>query len=433
MVLANGVAVDLGTLGHAWVGSLIGQGGQGFVHVVRLPSGRELALKWFRPESASREQFEGIRALVESGSPHHRFLWPLSLAHVPGVPGFGYVMELRDRRFLELSHLLANRDKDGRPLDVTFAATLRMCRQLAFSFLRLHARGLCYRDISFGNVFFEQVSGDVLICDNDNVGIDNGTSRVLGTPYFMAPEVVSDTTYATLPNTDTDRHSLAVLLFYVLFMGHPLEGALTDQGLRDPAWLQEHFGLSGLFCMHPDDPSNRPPLIVQQYWSLYPAFVRELFEQAFVAGLTDPSRRVTEGQWIKAMDRLRDGMVRCSCGATEFWDPAARPRFCRQCGSPVDPAYVVEVGRRQVAVSSVAELRADHFGVSTDDDQQIATVVPHPSDPDRWGITNTSGRGWSAKYPGGSDVPVPPGSTVELNDGLHAHTGSGIFVVRRRA
>jgi hypothetical protein len=28
---------------------------------------------------------------------------------------------------------------------------------LAQGFLQLHARGLCYRDISFGNVFFDRV------------------------------------------------------------------------------------------------------------------------------------------------------------------------------------------------------------------------------------------------------------------------------------
>ena len=64
-------------------------------------------------------------------------------------------MQLRDPRFLELSYLLSNSDRDGKPLDVSFASTIELCRQLSFSFLRLHARGLCYRDISFGNVFFD--------------------------------------------------------------------------------------------------------------------------------------------------------------------------------------------------------------------------------------------------------------------------------------
>lgn len=41
--------------------------------------------------------------------------------------------------------------------------------------LQLHAQGLCYRDISFGNVFFDHETGEVLICDNDNVAVDGVT------------------------------------------------------------------------------------------------------------------------------------------------------------------------------------------------------------------------------------------------------------------
>ncbi|WP_235735494.1 protein kinase domain-containing protein [Nocardioides alcanivorans] len=425
MALQGGTPVDLGPLGHAWVTHLIGQGGQGFVHVVQQQSGRQLALKWYRPESASLEQHREIQTLVEFGTPHHRFLWPLSLASVPGEPGFGYVMELRDQRYLELSWLLANRRPDGSPLSVSFAATINLCRQLAHSFLRLHAGGLCYRDISFGNVFFEPETGDVLICDNDNVGIDNGTGRVLGTPFFMAPEVVADQTFRTLPNTDTDRHSLAVLMFYVLFMGHPLEGARTEGGLRDQPWLLRHFGTDPLFCMDPDDDANRPSAIVQNYWSLYPAFLRDLFAEAFGPGLRDPSRRVTEGQWIKAMDRLADAMFRCSCGTTAFWESSAPARFCRNCGAPVLPAYVARVGRRSVAVSEVAALRRDHFATGGDDPQVVATFHRHPDDSLRWGVANRAGLGWTATYPSGSSVALGPGMTIDLRPGMVLRTSGG--------
>lgn len=429
MALANGTPVDLGPLGPARVTGLIGQGGQGFVHLVQQQSGRQLALKWYRPASASMEQYREIQTLVEFGTPHRRFLWPLSLATAPGVPGFGYVMELRDQRFLELSWLLANRRPDGAPLSVSFAATITLCRQLAYSFLRLHASGLCYRDISFGNVFFEPASGDILICDNDNVGIDNGTGRVLGTPFFMAPEVVADQTFRTLPNTDTDRHSLAVLMFYVLFMGHPLEGALTERGLRDQPWLLRHFGTDPVFCMDPDRDDNRPPPIVANYWSLYPAFLRELFLQAFGPGLGDPSRRVTEGQWIKAMDRLADAMVRCTCGTTAFWDPSAPTRFCRNCGAPVVPAYVARVGRRSVAVSEVAALRGDHFAPGGDDPRLWATFHRHPNDAGRWGIANRTAEPWEAAYPHGSTVRLAPGMTTDLVAGLVLRAPGGAVEV----
>ena len=67
----------------------------------------------------------------------------------------------------------------------------------------------------------------MLICDNDNVsanGIDN--SSVYGTPRFMAPEIVMG---RASPSRNTDLYSLAVLLFYMFMMGHPLEGKLEAE------------------------------------------------------------------------------------------------------------------------------------------------------------------------------------------------------------
>ncbi len=415
MVLAEGVEVDLGPLGLARISSLLGQGGQGYVFEVRRDVGDPLALKWYKPQSATAQQYDEMQQLVEIGSPHRRFLWPLSMARVGAEPSFGYVMALRDPRFLELSFLLLNADRDGRPLDVSFATTIELCRQLSFSFLRLHARGLCYRDISFGNVFFDPANGDVLICDNDNVGIDNGTGRVLGTPYFMAPEVVRDTTYRTLPNTDTDRHSLAVLLFYALFLGHPFEGKRTEAGMRDAQWLATHFGSEPVFSMHPARDDNRPAPIVQQYWDIYPQFLRDLFVQAFVDGVDDPGSRVTEGQWIKAFDRLRDGMISCpSCAATVFWTSGQDSVTCWRDGTAVRPAYLLQVGRRTVAVGPQTVIRSDHLTSGVDQPQPLAQVRRHPSAPERWGLHNASDFAWPVTYPGGQSFLLDPDRTLEL-------------------
>ena len=84
--------------------------------------------------------------------------------------------------------------------------------------------GAKYQDISFGNLFFNPDNGDVLICDNDNVSFDNSKpGGVLGTPGFMAPEIVRG---EKRPSKDTDRYSLSVLLFYLFMVNHPLEGKL---------------------------------------------------------------------------------------------------------------------------------------------------------------------------------------------------------------
>jgi eukaryotic-like serine/threonine-protein kinase len=432
MVFDAGTPVDLGLLGRGTISQLLGQGGQGQVYEIVRATGAPLALKWYKPQSATEDQFRRLRTLIDFGAPHSRFIWPLSMARVGGAPGFGYVMAVREDSYLELSCLLAAKTPAGESLDVSFAAVLSVARQLSYSFLRLHAAGLCYRDISFGNVFFEPERGDILICDNDNVGVDNGSSRVLGTPFFMAPEVVRDRTYQTLPNIDTDRHSLAVLLFYVLCVGHPFEGQRTGTGLRDEAWLVEHLGDDPVFCMHPDREDNRPAALVQAYWELYPAFVRNLFVHAFVHGAADPSMRVTESQWVKAIDGLRDGMMTCrSCGATAFWDPAQPGRSCSSCHQLLAPDFVLDLGRRKVVTAPQATLSREHLTPGIDDPSPIGQLVRHPHEQTRWALRNVSHETWTARYPSGDEFRIEAGGTIELEVGLRLRLATTVVTVRK--
>ncbi len=109
-----------------------------------------------------------------------------------------------------------------RRIEPTFRALATAGLNLSHNYLLLHSQGLCYRDISFGNAFFDPDSGDILICDNDNVSVDGaGLLGVLGTPRFMAPEVVRG---EAVPSTQTDLFSLSVLLFYMLMVATRSKG-----------------------------------------------------------------------------------------------------------------------------------------------------------------------------------------------------------------
>ncbi|MDT9594400.1 hypothetical protein RDV89_15050 [Nocardioides zeae] len=434
-MLADGAEIEVARRGRARVVRLIGRGGQGVVHEVRTDDGETLALKWYHPHSATAEQYRDVRALVETGPPHPRFLWPIAIARSPERDGFGYVMPLRAPHYLELTHLLSGRGPDGEPLEVTFASTLVICRQLALAFLKLHAHGLVYRDISFGNVFFDPATGDTLVCDNDNVSVDDGGGRVLGTPFFMAPEVVADPAYATLPSTDTDRHSLAVLIFYTLMMGHPFEGERTGSGLRDQGWLTRHFGTDPVYCLDPSRDDNRPPELVRTYAGIYPRLLLDLCERAFVAGARAPLERVTEGEWVRAMDQLRDLLVACAgCGTTCFWDPDEPGRTCRTCDATVVPRMRLAVGRsRTVALSPLATLRTDHVAdaaLAAHDSDVVGRVVVHPEDPDRWGLRNVGDEPWTAVYAGDLERAVAPGGTVELQVGLRLRVARAHLLVK---
>lgn len=430
MLLRSGTGVDLGMLGSASVVRELGRGGQGYVYAVER-AGRPLALKWYKPHCATPEQKSALERLVELGAPHARFLWPLSLGHVQGQSGFGYVMPLKESRFVEMGYLISGRLPDGRPLDTSFAVLISVCRLLADSFLRLHSRGLCYRDISFGNVAFDPATGDIRICDNDNVDIDNGSGRVLGTPFFMAPELVRDTSFRTLPNSDSDRHSLAVLLFYALCMGHPLEGQRTEAGLRDGAWLRRHFGTEPVFAFHPADTSNRPTSqLVQTYWNLYPGYLHDAFTRAFTEGLEDPAARVTESEWIKILGRLRDTMVQCSsCQATNFLDEGRASQECARCHRDLSRPLILHLGRRRLAVGAFTRIRPTDAPSSENEGRDHARVRRHPSDPGRWGLENLTGARWVGTLPNGTRFDVESKQTVELVPGLRLELPSSVVTV----
>src|ERR1044071_9929141 len=80
------------------VGQFLGAGGQGEVYRAEI-GGNPVALKWFFPHIATGELRSSIETLTRSGPPNEKFLWPMEMTDAPGVPGFGYLMPLRDPRF----------------------------------------------------------------------------------------------------------------------------------------------------------------------------------------------------------------------------------------------------------------------------------------------------------------------------------------------
>jgi DNA-binding helix-hairpin-helix protein with protein kinase domain len=434
-MLKPGDTVTSNRFGGLRVVDTLGEGGQGWVYRVSTASGGELALKWYKPVAAVAEQWNALTYLMGRKTPDSRFLWPLDIVGSLERGRFGYVMMLRPPEYLGLGSLVLGRASDGKPLNVRSVAVVDMCRQLAETFLRLHAQGLCYRDINLGNVFFEPTSGNTLICDVDNVGIDDGTSRILGTGRFMAPEIVRDVTEKTLPSTYTDRHSLAVLLFIALFIEHPLEGERSDHGLRDDEHLREHFGVHPLFNLHDTDTRNRPiQAHVRKYWDeVYPEFLKNLFRTAFVDGLSRPGHRVTEGQWVRALTRLREVMAPCpTCRKTVYHDPAALAQVCWGCRAELPDPSVVRIGSRSVVVGPEMVVWADQRGPG-ERGRPVGRGIAHPADPTRIGLHNVSPESWTARYPDGSERTVTPGQAAALIDGAEFVIQGTIASVEKRS
>ena len=126
-------------------------------------------------------------------------------------------MKLRPKDYYEFGQYLLARAKFK-----SFEAMVNAAMKICEGFKALHLSGLSYQDLNDGNFFIHPETGDVLICDNDNVAPEGVTSGILGKARYMAPEVV---TGKTMPNKYTDRYSLSVVLFLLFYANHPLEGA----------------------------------------------------------------------------------------------------------------------------------------------------------------------------------------------------------------
>ena len=177
-------------------------------------------------------------------------MWPEDLIFAPEGKTFGYIMPLRQKNYKGLVDLLKCR------VEMSLYTRCRTAYNLAGAYEKLHASGNCYRDINYNNLFFDPDTGDVLICDNDNVAPKDMPGLVKGTYGFMAPEIIRG---EAKPSRYTDQFSLAVLLFHLFCIAHPLLGK-RESNIRcwDIRAQDMLYGTHPVFIYDPADDSNRP-------------------------------------------------------------------------------------------------------------------------------------------------------------------------------
>src|SRR5438270_7525941 len=112
-MLPLGATVISPLLGDLVVKDVVGEGGQGWVFSVYTDKGKTLALKWYKPGTASLQQWDALEELISRGAPQSRFLWPADRVTRDGRAwvrdpnsSFGYVMTLCDPEFQAMTRVL---------------------------------------------------------------------------------------------------------------------------------------------------------------------------------------------------------------------------------------------------------------------------------------------------------------------------------------
>ncbi len=421
------VALDNGS--SCRVLGYLGSGGQGEVYHADW-QGMDVALKWYYPQQATPEQHNALKYLIKIGPPNGNFLFPLAVASSDEITGFGYIMPLRPKNYKNISDLIKRR------IELSFKQLLTATVELTDSFLQLHAKGLCYRDISFGNFFIEPDTGGILICDNDNVTINGDkTTGVIGTPRFMAPEIVRR---EANPDNDSDLFSLAVLLFYLLFLHHPLEGKReADIKCFDLPAMNKLYGFDPLFIFDGNDNSNYPVQGYQDnaliYWAIYPHFIKQLFIQSFTKGLNNIHGRVRGSEWRQQLLRLKDSIIECACGAENFLDEtqlqqAGQLQPCWSCQQRLQlpPRLAIKHPTQQMVVVLNRDTQLYPYHLYTNRKNEltaaVAQVVQHPQKPNVWGLKNLSPDTWTFAE-NGQIKSVVQGQSVSLSAGITLNFG----------
>jgi DNA-binding helix-hairpin-helix protein with protein kinase domain len=326
--------------------SELGVGGQAVVwRVTRLPDGKAMALKLFtaaptgsdrlRQEERLKRVCEVAQAIAES-LPDAQVCFPRAIHNERGE--FGVLMEVASGKALTDSSLLVN------PLDQPEAYISQALRGIlssgvqyfhfllaAFHLSRalgvVHSHGMTHCDLSLANVFIDPIDGRISLIDCDNLACGGYLPvKVAGTPGFRAPELIGST--QALPSPETDRYSLAVLVFYLALLRHPLIGNTGNNWNPSFKTEDEAFGAKAVFTDHPKVKANRFKGGLP--FETLPSSLRNLFVHTFSAGLTTPAERPTARTWARELWQALECMTVCTRCSQRFFltDSAATCVFC---------------------------------------------------------------------------------------------------------
>ena len=413
MELKVGQKVNLTIGSQVTIVKELGRGGQGIVYLVDL-NGEKMALKWYlvQPSDAFYKNLENN---VSNGAPSDAFIWPEYITrHENG--SFGYVMKLRPQDYYEFGNFLLAK-QTFKSFNAMLSAAMKICN----GFKMLHRHGYSYQDLNDGNFFINPSTGDVLICDNDNVMPQGEKSGIMGKARYMAPEVIAGGT----PDKYSDRFSLSVILFMLFFANHPFEGAKV---IACPCMTEEFerkfYGSEAIFIYDKNDKSNLPVRGVHKNvlrrWPVFPQKLKEAFAQEFSKEkLSTPTSRMIEDGWERIISQIRDELIYCPiCKEETFIDGESTSWHCMNCNKDIPMPNKLQIGHRKVALTEQNAIYLDRDNIPD------AIVMASPKNNGELAIKNVSSRTWTVETPSGKLKTVEPQNLMPVKVGLKIKFGS---------
>ncbi len=367
----------------------LGRGGQGIVYLVNC-CGKQMALKWYHnpPED---KFYKNLERNVNQGAPSDAFIWP-EFVTLKEHGSYGYIMKLRPQNYYEFGNFLLAKVRFK-----SFAAMLAAAMKICDGFMMLHRFGYSYQDLNDGNFFIDPISGDVLICDNDNVMPQGEKSGIMGKARYMAPEIVA----GGLPDKYSDRFSLSVILFMLFYVNHPFEGArVVACPCMTESFERKFYGSDAVFIYDNSDDTNRPVRGIHQNvirrWPVMPKLLQRAFLEEFSKEkLTDPTKRMLEQNWKKLIEAARDELIVCPhCGEETFVNKDANATSCINCGKSINTSLRLVIANRSLPLTPKTEIFIDYDNIPdaiVSVDANGVILIKNIS-PEKWTVETPSGK-----------------------------------------
>ena len=382
----------------------LGSGGQGFVYLVKDKSGNQYALKWYKDLNNQKSQKEILKNVLNNEpivkSNDIKFIWPYELVSSSQSKSFGYIMPLYDnKKFINYNQIINRKAQKPSLKQLCYISYL-----IVEALEAVHRKGMAYCDINLGNIQFNCSEEQIIVCDNDNVIINNSDVNILGVPEFMAPEVALG---ENKPNNLSDLYSLAILLYMLWMYEHPMEGKKTNNvRCFDLIAKTNHYHKNPIFVHNPNDLSNSLEGIdIYKFslalWNYYPTTrCKKAFIKTFTNGIRDPNRRTKTSEWKTIFLEMYSNTLECPYCKTENIYDVDKPRICIKCKNKLSNYLILDIKNRashiRLVVNKNLKIYPYHLGDMTNIklQQPIGQIEPHPEKQGAFIIRNLSNVIW---------------------------------------
>lgn len=226
--------------------------------------------------------------------------------------------EIEDNNREKLNQLVVDTNYSQKTLEDYISGNMKfnsisenidVCISLAKLFKIVHDLGYCFNGVVASDFSVDTNKNCSLVNDNKVVLIESN-DRELNIEKTCAPEIIRG---ESLPNLKTDYHTLAYIIFGLLFRSDPFEGSkVLDSPCYSKSQEIEYYK-NPIFVYNKDDDNNRPVFgihgILIKYWNrYYTDDIKNIFIKSFVDGLLNPSERQDEAQILNILSNFKSSL-----------------------------------------------------------------------------------------------------------------------------